>query len=267
MIPNKFFLTIIACAFMLNAFTQHDTAVFVTGKNTVYYKLIMGFVSETNPDSAVGYWVPTPYNPYKYQRTIHYLKTNKIMAQYEAYEKIISNKLKTTKTVIEIRDGKYQQWYADGTLQLECFFKENVRDSVFKQYHPNGELKRIEHWKDQKWQSGKCFDANGNEVEFTLFLKPAKFQGGIEGLYKYLSENLVYPPDAQKKGIQGRVIVRFVIGKDGGIRDVEIVTGVYKSLDNEALRIVRKMPRWEPAYFEGKLVGVKHTLPINFRLE
>ena len=254
---------------MLNAFTQQDTEVYVTGYNsdTVYYALFLGFVHVSRPDSAVGYWVSKPYNPYKYQRTIHYLKTNKIFAQYEAYEKKINSLKNSSNPMIEMRDGKYQQWYADGTLQVECFFKDNERDSVFKQYHPNGQLKRIEYWKDQKWQSGKCFDANGNEVEFTLFLKLPKFKGGDEGFYKYLSENIVYPPDAQKKSIQGRVVVSFVIGRDGYVKNVELVTGVSKSLDNEALRLVKNMPRWEPALFEDKLVNIKQTLPINFKLE
>ena len=77
-----------------------------------------------------------------------------------------------------------------------------------------------------------------------------------------------YPEEAQKLGIQGRVICQFVVNKDGSIVDVEVVRSSGDPLlDNEAIRVIRSMPKWKPGKQRGKPIRVKYTLPVNFRLE
>lgn len=94
-----------------------------------------------------------------------------------------------------------------------------------------------------------------------------KYPGGDQELFKYLSNNVKYPVNAQKNGIQGRVLCQFVIDRDGKVTDAKVVRGVDKDLDLEALRVVTEMPAWEPGRQKGKPVRVKYTLPINFRLD
>ena len=84
---------------------------------------------------------------------------------------------------------------------------------------------------------------------------------------QYLSKNIKYPATAHENGKQGRVIVMFVVKKDGSISDVKTVRGVDPYLDKEALRVVSVMPRWKPGMQKGKPVSVQYTMPLMFRLE
>ena len=87
------------------------------------------------------------------------------------------------------------------------------------------------------------------------------------GLARYLSENVKYPTIAADNGIQGRAVCSFVVNKDGSISDVEVVrSGGDPSLDKEALRVIKSMPKWKPGTIKGKPVRVKFTLPVNFSL-
>lgn len=92
------------------------------------------------------------------------------------------------------------------------------------------------------------------------------FPGGMEALHKFLSENIKYPITALENGIQGRVIVKFVVSKTGDISNIQIFRGVDTSLDMEAVRVIQAMPKWIPGKQKGKAVDVYFTLPVEFRL-
>ena len=92
------------------------------------------------------------------------------------------------------------------------------------------------------------------------------FPGGQAAFMNYLSSNMKYPKDCQEAGIQGRVVVQFVIGKDGRIMNARVIKSVHPSLDKEALRVVNSMPRWTPGKQKGKPVSVTYTVPLMFRL-
>ena len=106
------------------------------------------------------------------------------------------------------------------------------------------------------------------EVVFVVVESMPEFPGGQQALFKYLSENVKYPVIAQENGIQGRVICQFVVNKDGSIVDVEVVrSGGDASLDKEAIRVIKSMPKWKPGKQRGKPVRVKYTVPVNFKLQ
>ena len=106
------------------------------------------------------------------------------------------------------------------------------------------------------------------EVIFKVVETMPEFPGGSKALFKYLSENVKYPVIAQENGIQGRVICQFTINKDGSIVDVEVVrSGGDPSLDKEAVRVIKSMPKWNPGKQRGKPVRVKYTVPVNFKLQ
>ena len=106
------------------------------------------------------------------------------------------------------------------------------------------------------------------EVVFVVVESMPEFPGGQQALFKYLSENIKYPVIAQENGIQGRVICQFVVNKDGSIVDVEVVrSGGDPSLDKEAIRVIKSMPKWKPGKQRGKPVRVKYTVPVNFKLQ
>lgn len=93
------------------------------------------------------------------------------------------------------------------------------------------------------------------------------FPGGQSALFSWIAKNMKYPPVAEENGIQGRVVVTCVIDHDGSVTDVKVVKGVDPSLDKEALRLVKSMPKWEPGRQNGKTVRVKYSIPLSFSLQ
>lgn len=102
---------------------------------------------------------------------------------------------------------------------------------------------------------------------FTAVEQQAQFPGGEGKMNQWLSKNIRYPEMAQQNGVQGRVIVKFVVEKDGKVSSPSIVKGVDKDLDREALRVVQAMPKWQPGKNNGQPVRSYFTLPINFKLQ
>ena len=105
-----------------------------------------------------------------------------------------------------------------------------------------------------------------NEKVYQVVGQQPNFPGGKEELFKYLAYNMIYPADAAKNKVEGRVLVTFVIEHNGSISNVNVVNSVYPSLDKEAIRVVSEMPKWIPGKANGKTVRVKYTIPITFRL-
>ena len=105
-----------------------------------------------------------------------------------------------------------------------------------------------------------------NTIHDTAEQMPS-YPGGSGGLMSFISSHLKYPLVAEENGIQGRVIVSFVVEKDGSISNVKISKGVDPSLDREAMRVINSMPRWTPGKIKGQPVRVKYTVPVNFRLQ
>ena len=93
------------------------------------------------------------------------------------------------------------------------------------------------------------------------------YPGGMQELMKFIQTNIKYPKEAQERGIQGRVIVQFVVNKDGSISEETVVKSVDPQLDAEAIRILRNMPNWEPGKQKGGPVRVRFTLPVSFKLQ
>ena len=102
---------------------------------------------------------------------------------------------------------------------------------------------------------------------FQVVEEMPEFPGGMAECMKWLSKNMKYPTISQENGVQGRVIVQFVVNRDGSIVDAVLARGVDPYLDKEALRVVGLMPKWKPGKQRGKEVRVKYTLPVMFRLQ
>ncbi|MDE6134414.1 MAG: energy transducer TonB, partial [Muribaculaceae bacterium] len=94
-----------------------------------------------------------------------------------------------------------------------------------------------------------------------------EFPGGVSAMYAWLSSNIVYPSVASEEGVQGRVVVEFVVGKDGSITNVRVVRPRHPALDKEAVRVIKAMPKWIPGRNNGQPVKVTYTLPVTFKLQ
>ncbi len=109
-------------------------------------------------------------------------------------------------------------------------------------------------------------DAIEGEIDFDPYDKRAHFPGGPDSLNFFLQKNLYYPQEAQNEGIEGIVVVQFMVEKDGSISDAKAIRSADPLLDAEAMRVVQSMPKWIPAERDGKAVRSKFSLPVNFSL-
>ncbi len=159
--------------------------------------------------------------------------------------------------------GNYQRHGFEGHGSVKNGLKEGLwisksKDStlLFEEYYENGKLTKGTSYSD------------GQKLEYTEEEVQPEFDGGIPEMYRYLAKNIKYPMDAAKSNIQGRVFTSFVVCQDGTLCDFEVIKGVYKSMDKEALRVIEGMSgKWKPGWQRGKRVRVKYNLPINFQLE
>lgn len=104
-------------------------------------------------------------------------------------------------------------------------------------------------------------------VSIAMVEQKPQFPGGEAAMYKWLGDNIVYPAAASEEGVQGRVVVEFVVGKDGSITNVRVVRPRHPALDKEAVRVIKSMPKWVPGRNNGQPVKVTYTLPVTFKLQ
>ena len=110
-------------------------------------------------------------------------------------------------------------------------------------------------------------DSTAKEEVFMVAEQMPEFPGGMKELLKFLQDNLKYPENAMKNNVQGRVIVQFVVEKDGTLTEFKVARSVDPDLDAEALRVLQIMPKWKPGMQRGKIVRVKFTVPVSFKLQ
>ena len=102
---------------------------------------------------------------------------------------------------------------------------------------------------------------------FHVVEEKPEFPGGMDECLKFIGKNIKYPTIAQENGVQGRVIIQFVVNQDGSIVDPVVMRSVDPYLDKEALRVIKMMPKWKPGKQRGKAVRVKYTVPVTFKLQ
>jgi periplasmic protein TonB len=182
-----------------------------------------------------------------------------------------SGQLKTQKdyAVYKSRklDGKLKEWFEHGQIRKDIDYKDGKKNGPLFTYWANGQLKRADKYENDKLIEGKCMFADGMDMSHYDYEKLPEFPGGIDGLRHYLSKELKYPKNSTRAGIEGRVLVGFVVNKNGSISDIKIIESVFKELDEEAMRVVKKMPKWEPGMEDGEAIRVAFHLPIQFKLQ
>ncbi len=110
-------------------------------------------------------------------------------------------------------------------------------------------------------------ESTGEEEVFMIVEDPAEFPGGVAAMYKFINSNIQYPLQARENNVQGRVTVNFVVGSDGSITQVKVVSKpIGFGLEEEAIRVVKMMPKWKPGKQRGRPVKVYFNLPISFKL-
>lgn len=127
------------------------------------------------------------------------------------------------------------------------------------------------NWDGDKKETADCYINSAKQIDknevYQIVDQMPEFPGGEKALLNFIAENVVYPQSAKDKNISGRVFVTFVVEKDGSVSDVKLLRGIGKECDEEAMRVVKAMPKWKPGMDEGKPVRVSYALPIHFRLD
>jgi periplasmic protein TonB len=131
-----------------------------------------------------------------------------------------------------------------------------------------GDPNAVEEIKDETpVEKEEVVEVVREEEVFTVVEQNAEFQGGQSAMGKFLQKNLRYPPAAQRANVSGRVFLSFIVDRNGEISDVNVIKGLGFGCDEEAVRVVKAMPRWNPGKQSGRAVKSKFNLPISFVLE
>ena len=141
-----------------------------------------------------------------------------------------------------------------------CKRKTNVQKQVM-------EGTKVEVKAETGEDTAQIKNAESTDKAYEVVEQMPTFKGGDAALMKYLSENIKYPETAEKAGEQGRVVVNFIVEKDGAVSNVKVVRSVTPTLDAEAVRVIKAMPKWVPGKQDGKFVRVKYNVPVSFRLQ
>jgi TonB family protein len=146
--------------------------------------------------------------------------------------------------------------------------KGQVRDGLgFGEWHTtmNDSSEVISEYKNGKIISSSNLYKSGRRTYFSVEQSP-EFPGGLKELYAFLGNNIVYPKLARQNGTKGRVIVQFVVQKDGALTNIKVVRGIGDGCDEEVLRVMKLSPLWKPGMQNGKTVDVAYTVPVAFLL-
>lgn len=251
-----------------------------TGKRNV--KAII-FIAVLAAILIVGFWAKTRYDEYQLAH-----QKNESVTELSALNQPKKEKKAEVKRKVEVEEKKEVVKEVKSSIKFTAPVIK--KDDEVK---PEDEMKTQEELMSTNTAIG-ALDVQGNsengqilqvtqrvadepvkaepkpEVENKVFdvveVMPS-FPGGAAALMKYLNDNIKYPVVAQENGVQGRVVISFVVEKDGSITDVKVAKSVDPSLDREAQRVVKGMPHWIPGKQNGSAVRVKYTVPVTFRLQ
>lgn len=156
----------------------------------------------------------------------------------------------------ETRNGEFVWFYPNGKKKMKANFE-------------NGEMKKNEEWDEsgnlkKKPDIVKAKNLETGEEYLASIERAPSYRGGMSGISDFLSKNIKYPNELVNSGIKGKVLVRFVVSKEGKVKDSEVIQSIHPLLDAEAIRVVKLMKNWEPGKQNGELVDVKLSIAINF---
>lgn len=165
------------------------------------------------------------------------------------------------------KEGTQKSWNPSGQLKSSVDYVDNKMHGNILTYWDNGQLKRRDVFENGLFKSGVCYNTEGVQTDHTEFYRMAEFPGGEKALVQFIKDNVRYPSVAAEQGTSGRVVVKFVILKDGNVSKIAIKTSVSPELDAQAISVVEKMPKWSPAIYDGETIDFWYILPIVYKLD
>lgn len=167
------------------------------------------------------------------------------------------------------KNGYWSNWRSSGVLMSTGAFADDKRDGAWTYYYENGKVQAEVSYTKGVTVAVKEYHTDGhmlNEEDTFLFpLEQAVFNPDHGEVYQFLARNIQYPKEARENGIEGKVVLQFVVNREGSVSNVEIIRSDHY-FDQECLRVVKSMPAWKPGKNNGKPVCTIVTLPVQFRL-
>ena len=249
-----------------------DDTIATTKEKALYYKTINYSV---NPIEVITYYI----NGNKYAKA-HYssLKPEILDGEYENYFYNGNTSFKG----MYINNNMEGIWTAfnkeKNFIEIREMYKNNLRNGRSFTFYENGKLKRQDVFARDTLLVSTCYDSIGNEIECypvdtslliydSVEIMP-EFPGKMKGLTSFVEKNIIYPKQAEKNGLEGKVVVKFYIDIDGSVKNPVILKdGVGEGCREEVIRVVNLMPKWKPGSKDGKIVRVYYTLPVFFKIK
>lgn len=212
-----------------------------------------------NQDKKVGMWQNLYEKNKGMYQTLHTKEETKIVNFWDSTK------------VMRMRDGTGTFYNFAEVLSVKFFeageYKDYKRVNIWQGTYDSGKPYYKETWDNGTLKEGVSYDDQGEQYTYTDVRKNAEYGTGQESIAKHLSENFVYPKNAQRLGIQGRVLVHFVVDAEGNAKEHNVLKPVHPELDAEALRLVKSLRKWKPARLRGQAVLIFFSLPILFELK
>ena len=162
------------------------------------------------------------------------------------------------------KHGLDMEWYENDSLKHTIGYKQGKYDGELKAFYSSGKLKREELYREGEQIYGKCYTENGKETSFIAYREMPQYPGGEKALTAHFSKSMSFTMNRFPNTTTGVIVVRFIIEKDGAIKNIQLLKGMDDEYDKRALRFVRKMKPWQPATFEGEKISTEYIMPLRF---
>lgn len=156
-----------------------------------------------------------------------------------------------------ILNGTSEKWFKNGAKEMLAIYNKGKQKGVQTRYFENGQIKRTENFKNGEFVNGKCFDENGNEIDFFPYYIKPEFPGGMKAFYDYVVNNFKSPNSAI-----GEIKIGFYVELDGTLNHFEFLKSINKEMDLSAIRLLVNSPKWNPGKIDGKDARVKYSIPL-----
>ena len=168
---------------------------------------------------------------------------------------------------VMVKHGTFVEWYETGEVKVRGSYYSGKLHGSVEGFYINEQFKRQDSYHLDTLKSGQCYDTLGKIITYFPFETKPQYKGSTSALYKFLGNNIKYPIDARQQGIEGIVYIQFVIEKDGSIKDIELIKTADTLLNEEALRVLGLMTKWEAGKLDGEKVRSIYMIPIKFDIE
>lgn len=202
----------------------------------------------------------------KYIATAHYSDTvlQKATVIITNLKGIIVSECSYSNYTLAIKHGECKTYHENGKVKSIAQYENGLLHGDVLCYFAGGQLKRKDVYIHNILQSGVCYGLHGNEVKHFPFIVPPDYPDGLKNLYKFIYINTLYPDDAKKLAVEGTVIVRLFINKNGEITKYEIQKSVHPLLDAEAVRVCKLLGKFNPGQQDGEYTNTIFVLPIKY---